>query len=118
MLFVAIKVVLIPTVLLPGRSTTHPNNPRPNPLVNVATTLARRRHAHRARPHGDPTLVGRRIRLPKPTVVPVGFAVVLIAFFGLGVRRNAVVQIVGFLLLENGIAIVALLAVGRSLADG
>ena len=33
----------------------------------------------------------------------------LIAFFGLVVRRNAVAQIVGFLLLENGIALVALL---------
>ena len=34
----------------------------------------------------------------------------LIAFFGLVVRRNAVVQVVGFLMLENGIAAVALLA--------
>ncbi len=36
--------------------------------------------------------------------------IALIAFFGLVVRRNAVAQVVGFLLLENGIAVVALLA--------
>ena len=47
---------------------------------------------------------------PEGDALPVGFAVVLIAYFGLVVRRNAVVQIVGFLLLENGIAVVALLA--------
>lgn len=54
---------------------------------------------------------------PETEVIPVGFAIVLVAYFGLVVRRNAVTQIAGFLLLENGIALVALLATaGVSLA--
>ena len=43
-------------------------------------------------------------------LLPVGFAIVLVAYFGLVTRRNALTQIVGFLQLENGIALVALLA--------
>jgi hydrogenase-4 component E len=52
----------------------------------------------------------RLVPLPEADALPFAFAVVLIAYFGLVVRRNAVVQVVGFLLLENGIAVVALLA--------
>jgi hydrogenase-4 component E len=47
---------------------------------------------------------------PETRAIPVGFAVVLIGFFVLVTRRKAVTQIVGFLLLDNGIALVAVLA--------
>ncbi len=42
--------------------------------------------------------------------IPIGVAVILIGFFVLVTRRKAVTQVVGFLLLDNGIAVVALLA--------
>ena len=64
-------------------------------LVAYATT----REHRRARPDAA-----------RPTAIPIGFAVVLIGFFVLVTRRKAVTQIVGFLLLDNGIALVAFLA--------
>jgi hydrogenase-4 component E len=47
---------------------------------------------------------------PQTKAIPIGFAVILIGFFVLVTRRNAVTQIVGFLLVDNGIALVAFLA--------
>jgi len=44
--------------------------------------------------------------------VPLGVAIVLIGFFVLTTRRRAVAQVVGFLLVENGITLVAFLATG------
>ena len=47
---------------------------------------------------------------PQTKAIPIGIAVALIGFFVLVTRRKAVTQIVGFLLVDNGIALVALLA--------
>lgn len=47
---------------------------------------------------------------PQTRAIPIGIAVALIGFFALVTRRKAVTQIVGFLLLDNGIALVAFLA--------
>jgi hydrogenase-4 component E len=47
---------------------------------------------------------------PEARALPIGIAVVLIGVFVLASRRKAVMQIVGFLLMDNGIALVALLA--------
>lgn len=47
---------------------------------------------------------------PAGEAIPIGFAVVLIGFLTLVTRRRAVAQMVGFLLLDNGITAVALLA--------
>jgi len=47
---------------------------------------------------------------PQTKAIPIGIAVALIGLFTLVARRKAVTQIVGFLLLDNGIALVALLA--------
>jgi hydrogenase-4 component E len=44
------------------------------------------------------------------SAIPIGFAVVLIGLFVLATRRRAVSQIAGFLLVDNGIALVAFLA--------
>lgn len=43
-------------------------------------------------------------------LVPIGFATLLIGFFTMTVRRKMVSQIVGLLLVDNGIALVAFLA--------
>lgn len=47
---------------------------------------------------------------PATRALPVGLAVVLIGFFSLATRRRALSQVVGFLLLDNGIAATAFLA--------
>jgi hydrogenase-4 component E len=47
---------------------------------------------------------------PATRALPVGLAVVLIGFFILVTRRRALSQVVGFLLLDNGITAVAFLA--------
>jgi hydrogenase-4 component E len=47
---------------------------------------------------------------PATRALPVGLAVVLIGFFALVTRRRAISQIVGFLLLDNGITATAFLA--------
>ncbi|MGW2634399.1 hypothetical protein ACWC2K_34520 [Streptomyces chattanoogensis] len=79
------------------------------PLVNVATSLltaaALTLLAYAvARPLValDPT--------PATRALPVGLAVVLIGFFALATRRRALSQVVGFLLLDNGITATAFLA--------
>lgn len=46
---------------------------------------------------------------PQTTAVPIGVALVLIGFFVSVTRRKAVTQIVGFVLVDNGITLVALL---------
>ena len=47
---------------------------------------------------------------PETKAIPIGVAVALIGFLVMVTRRKAVTQIVGFLLLDNGIAFVAFLA--------
>ncbi|MFF0228309.1 hypothetical protein [Streptomyces sp. NPDC004629] len=58
--------------------------------------------------------VARPLTLLNPTpatrALPVGLAVVLIGFFVLVTRRRALAQVVGFLLLDNGITATAFLA--------
>jgi hydrogenase-4 component E len=47
---------------------------------------------------------------PEAGVIPLGFAIVLVGFFALATRRKAPSQLVGFLVFENGVALVAVLA--------
>ena len=47
---------------------------------------------------------------PETRAVPIGVAVALIGLFILATRRKAITQIIGFLMLDNGIALVAFLA--------
>jgi len=79
------------------------------PLVNVAASLLTAALLTLlayavARPltELDPT--------PATRALPVGLAVVLIGFFVLVTRRRALAQVVGFLLLDNGITATAFLA--------
>ncbi|MER6548711.1 hypothetical protein [Streptomyces sp. NPDC001250] len=48
---------------------------------------------------------------PATRALPVGLAVVLIGFFVLVTRRRALAQVIGFLLLDNGITATAFLAI-------
>lgn len=94
----------------PDQAYTHSEEVRETqPLVNVAASLltaaALTLLAYAvARPlvELDPT--------PATRALPVGLAVVLIGFFVLVTRRRALAQVVGFLLLDNGITATAFLA--------
>lgn len=104
----ALKTLVIPRLLL--RLVTGSAEARESePLVNVPASLlagagltllayAATRHVVAL----DPA--------PEVQAVPVGVAVVLVGFFVLVSRRKAVSQVVGFLVLDNGIALVAFLA--------
>lgn len=107
-LFLVVKGVVIPRVLL--RIVRGSDETREvEPLVNVPASLVAAAVL---------TMLAyattRDVVALNPTAetraVPIGVAVILIGFFVLVTRRKAVTQVVGFLLLDNGIAVVALLA--------
>jgi hydrogenase-4 component E len=108
LLVFALKALVIPALLLRIVAGT-PGARDSDPLVNVPASLlagaALTLLAYAATRHVvalDPA--------PEVQAVPVGFAVVLVGFFVLVSRRKAVSQVVGFLILDNGIALVAFLA--------
>jgi hydrogenase-4 component E len=53
--------------------------------------------------------VGRLVGTPAGALVPVGIATLLIGFFVLVARRRPIFQIVGLLMVDNGIALTAFL---------
>jgi hydrogenase-4 component E len=107
-LIVVVKAVLIPWLLMRLLRTTTDQRVA-EPALNTAASLVIAAVLTLGAFGATASLVqlagGEEGRL-----LPVGFAIVLIAYFGLVTRRNALTQIVGFLQLENGIALVALLA--------
>lgn len=105
----ALKAVLLPWVLLRGAAVTSVwrDESRLNPtsaliVVALLTALAYLVTSPLATDSADPAL----------RAVPVGVALVLIGFLQLVTRRRALSQLVGFLLLDNGIATVAFLTAG------
>lgn len=103
-----LKVVVLPTVL--RRALTRSTEAREaEPLVNVAASMLAAALL---------TLLAYAVSRPLVTLapapatraLPVGLAVVLLGFFMLVTRRRALSQVVGFLLLDNGIATTAFLA--------
>jgi hydrogenase-4 component E len=107
-LLLALKAVVLPVVLL--RIVRAGDQSREvEPLVNVPTSLL----AAAALTLLAYSSTGPLVALdptPEGNALPIGFAIVLIGLFAAASRRKAVTQIVGFLLLDNGIALTALLA--------
>jgi len=107
-LVLVLKGIALPDVLL--RIVQRSNETREaEPLVNVPASLLAAAGltlvayaTTRSLVALDPTPAGRAI--------PIGIAVALIGFFALTTRRKAVTQIAGFLVVDNGIALVAFLA--------
>lgn len=110
-LFVLIKGILIPTLLVrtarvvgAGTEATPVVNPTTGMLLAAAlTTVAYLVSRPLVAGDGGPRLDG---------TVPVGIAVVLIGFLVLATRRQALAQIMGFVMVDNGIGATALLASG------
>ena len=110
---VAVGVLVLKAVVLPGvlrrvlRDTGESREAEP--VVNVTSSLLAA---------ATLTLVAYAVSrplvalAPSPATraVPVGLAVVFLGFFVLVTRRHALSQVVGFLLLDNGITAIAFLA--------
>jgi hydrogenase-4 component E len=108
LLVLAAKAVVVP-MLIARVVRSDPGSRETQPLVNVPASLVAAGAltflafaASRSVTSLVPTTAGR--------LIPVGLASMLVGFFGLVTRRKAVSQIVGILLVDNGIALVAFLA--------
>ena len=107
-LVIAAKGIFIP-MLLARVLARRPQSREGSPLVNVPASLVGA---------GALTLLAYRAAHPIVTLaastagalIPFGLATALIGFFSMVIRRKAVSQIVGLLLVDNGIALVAFLA--------
>jgi hydrogenase-4 component E len=102
---VVVKGVVVPRVL--RRAVVTSGEPREiQPLVNVAASLLT---AAAITLLVYATTLDVVALAPSPTsrALPIGLAVVLIGFFVLTTRRKAVSQVVGFVLVDNGITLLA-----------
>lgn len=107
-LVLAAKGIVVPTLI--ARVVRHdPASRESQPLVNVPASLVAGAAltllafaASRPVTALVPTTAGR--------LIPFGLAAMLVGFFALATRRKAVSQIVGLLLVDNGVALVAFLA--------
>ncbi len=112
-LVLVVKAILIPWILTRTASATgavQETAPRINPTSGMLLAAGLTTVAYLAgRPliGGAPTAAGAT-----GAAVPVGLALVLIGFLILISRRQAISQLVGFVVLDNGIATVAFLIVG------
>lgn len=107
-LVLGLKGVVVPRVLL--RAVRSGEETREvTPLVNIPASLLAAAVLTLVA-YASTRAVVRLAPGPEARAIPIGFAVVLIGFFTLATRRKAITQIVGFLLLDNGIALVAFLA--------
>jgi hydrogenase-4 component E len=107
-LVIALKGVAVPRVLL--RVIRSGDEAREtDPLVNIPTSLV---GAAALTLVAYATTRGVVAVSPTPSTraIPIGLSVVLIGFFVMASRRKAITQVVGFLLVDNGIALVAFLA--------
>jgi hydrogenase-4 component E len=103
-----LRAVALPWLLRRALAAAGPAARETRPLVNVAASLL-----------AAAVLVLLAYAVSRPLValasspathaIPVGIAVVLIGFFVLVTRRHALSQLVGFLLLDNGITTVGFL---------
>ncbi|MEU8223682.1 hypothetical protein [Kribbella sp. NPDC048915] len=112
---VAVGVLVLKAVVLPGvlrRVLRDSGEARETaPLINVpASIVAAALLTLLAYAASRPIV--RLTPTAETHAVPVGLAMVLIGFFVLVTRRRALSQIVGFLLLDNGIATTAFLLTG------
>jgi hydrogenase-4 component E len=106
-LLVAVKGVVIPMLI--GRLVRlDPASSETDPVVNVPASLVAAVVLTLVAFVATRPIV-ESVRGVPITLVPFGFATVLIGFFVLVARRKAVSQMVGLLLVDNGIGLVALL---------
>ena len=103
-----LKAGVIPLVLLRVVQRS-PDTRETEPLVNVSASLVAAALLIMLAFAATNSVVSLTSG-PEAHVIPFGFAIVLVGFFALTTRRKAPAQLVGFLLFENGVALVAVLA--------
>ena len=104
----ALKGVVVPGVLLSVvRANEHAREV--DPLVNIPASLVGAALLTMVAYAATRAVVAVAPG-PETRAIPIGVAVVLIGFLVLATRRKALTQVVGFLLLDNGITLVAFLA--------
>jgi len=102
-----LKAVVIPALI--WRVVAHNGDEREtDPVVNVAAALVAAAALVVLAFAVTPQLVDLAPS-PETDAMPIGFAIMLVAGFAMVTRRKAVSQIVGFLMLENGVSLVAVL---------
>ena len=107
-LVLALKGVVVPGVLLSVvRANEHAREV--DPLVNIPASLVGAALLTMVAYAATRAVVAVAPG-PETRAIPIGVAVVLIGFLVLATRRKALTQVVGFLLLDNGITLVAFLA--------
>jgi hydrogenase-4 component E len=108
LLVVVAKGFVIPALL--GRVVAgDPTSREASPLVNVPASLVGA-GALTFLAYGATGPVVALVPTTAGRLIPLGFATLLVGFFAMAVRRKSVSQIVGLLLVDNGIALVAFLA--------
>ncbi len=107
LLMIAVKVVAIP-ILLSRIVWLDPSSAETDPVVNVPASLVTAVVLSLVAFYATRPLVHAVAGVPV-TLAPFGLATVLIGFFVLVARRRVVAQMVGLLLVDNGIALAALL---------
>jgi hydrogenase-4 component E len=108
LLVVVAKGFVIPALL--GRVVAgDPTSREATPLVNVPASLVGA-GALTFLAYGATGPVVALVPTTAGRLIPLGFATLLVGFFAMAVRRKSVSQIVGLLLVDNGIALVAFLA--------
>jgi hydrogenase-4 component E len=107
-LVIAAKGAVIPT-LLKRVLANDPLSRETSPLVNVPASLLGA-GALTFVAYGATRPVVALVATSAGRLIPLGLATLLIGFFSMVIRRKAASQIVGLLLVDNGIALVAFLA--------
>jgi hydrogenase-4 component E len=111
LLVLVLKGVVLPRVLTRATMTEHGALREETPLVNTTASLILLALLTMLA-----YVVSRPVQAlgstPPVAAVPVGVAMTLFGFLVLSTRRHAVSQLIGFLLLDNGIGTVAFLTAG------
>jgi hydrogenase-4 component E len=111
LLVLALKGIVLPRVLTRATVTDNGDLREETPLINTTASLILVALLMMLA-----YLVSRPVlalgSTPPVAAVPVGMAVTLFGFLVLSTRRHAVSQLIGFLLLDNGIGTIAFLTAG------
>jgi hydrogenase-4 component E len=112
LLVVALKGMVLPRVLTRAMVTEHGALREETPLINTTASLILLALLTMLAYVVSQPVVQALGTKPPVAAVPVGVAMMLFGFLVLSTRRHAVSQLIGFLLLDNGIGTVAFLTAG------
>lgn len=111
LLVLALKGIVLPSVLTRATVTEHGDLREETPLINTTASLILVALLTMLA-----FVVSRPVQAlgstPPVAAVPIGVAMTLFGFLVLSTRRHAVSQLIGFLLLDNGIGATAFLTAG------